>query len=79
MRARRRNRGRVEQAASSGRLSVRLKSEVEAITARAVRFRAVRHESEILNDAVIVCAGGVLPTDLLRSMGIDTVTKYGEA
>jgi len=79
MRARRRNRGRVEQAASSGRLSVRLKSEVEAITARAVRFRAVRQESEILNDAVIVCAGGVLPTDLLRSMGIDTVTKYGEA
>lgn len=79
MRARRRNRGRVEQAASSGRLSVRLKSEVEAITARAVRFRAGRQESEILNDAVIVCAGGVLPTDLLRSMGIDTVTKYGEA
>jgi len=31
------------------------------------------------NDAVIVCAGGVLPTGLLQSMGIRFETKYGTA
>jgi hypothetical protein len=31
------------------------------------------------NDAVIVCAGGILPTDFLKSMGISIETKYGTA
>jgi thioredoxin reductase (NADPH) len=29
------------------------------------------------NDAVIVCAGGILPTAFLKSVGIDVETKYG--
>jgi thioredoxin reductase (NADPH) len=29
------------------------------------------------NDCVIVCAGGVLPTPLLQSIGIRFETKYG--
>ena len=33
----------------------------------------------IANDAVIVNAGGVLPDDFLRSMGIAVDTKYGTA
>jgi len=28
---------------------------------------------------VIVSAGGVLPTDFLRSVGIEVATKYGTA
>jgi hypothetical protein len=32
----------------------------------------------LANDAVIVCAGGVLPTGLLRDMGVTVVMKYGE-
>jgi hypothetical protein len=28
---------------------------------------------------VIVCAGGILPTAFLKSIGIDTETKYGTA
>ena len=29
------------------------------------------------NDAVIVCAGGLLPTPLLQQIGIKFETKYG--
>jgi len=31
------------------------------------------------NDAIIVNAGGVLPTEFLRSIGINVETKYGTA
>jgi hypothetical protein len=31
------------------------------------------------NDAIIVSAGGVLPNDFLRSIGIEVETKYGTA
>ncbi len=34
---------------------------------------------ELDNDAVIVSAGGILPTDFLRKIGIDVETKYGTA
>jgi hypothetical protein len=29
------------------------------------------------NDAVIICAGGILPTEFLKSIGIQIETKYG--
>jgi hypothetical protein len=31
------------------------------------------------NDAVIVCAGGLLPTPLLQKIGIEFATKFGSA
>jgi len=31
------------------------------------------------NDAVIVNAGGILPTAFLKEIGIDVETKYGTA
>ena len=34
-------------------------------------------ERESPNDAVIVCVGGVLPTEFLRSMGVEIETKHG--
>jgi thioredoxin reductase len=37
-------------------------------------------ESVILpNQAVIVCAGGILPTGFLKEVGIEVETKYGTA
>jgi hypothetical protein len=33
----------------------------------------------VRNDAVIVCAGGILPTAFLKSIGIEVETKYGTA
>ena len=43
---------------------------------------AIEHAGEMLqmeNDAVIVSAGGVLPSDFLRRVGISVETKYGTA
>jgi thioredoxin reductase (NADPH) len=34
-------------------------------------------ELKVSNDAVIVSAGGILPNDFLRSIGIKVETKYG--
>jgi len=43
---------------------------------------AIEHGGQVLkvrNDAVIVSAGGVLPSDFLKRVGITVETKYGEA
>ena len=56
-----------------------MKSQVKRIEPEAV---AIEHGEEILtlpNDAVIVSAGGVLPSDFLRRVGISVETKYGTA
>jgi hypothetical protein len=42
-------------------------------------LRSDGRDVEIRNDAVIVSAGGVLPTDFLRGIGIEVETKYGTA
>jgi thioredoxin reductase len=78
-RAKARNRDRVEAAASSGTLKVLLKSNVKQIEHEQV---AIEHAGQMLsmrNDAVIVSAGGVLPSDFLRRVGISVETKYGTA
>ena len=38
-----------------------------------------RSKLEVENDAIIVSAGGVLPNDFLRSIGVEVETKYGTA
>lgn len=73
------NRARVQRAADSGRLAMLLESEVMAIEGSAVRLRQRGRELCLANDDVIVCAGGVLPTDFLASIGIAIETKYGTA
>jgi len=47
------------------------------IRATSVRLRAATGELEIGNDAVIVCAGGILPGAFLRSIGVEIETKHG--
>ena len=76
-RAKARNRDRIEAAAKSGRLKVMMKSNVKRIEAEKV---SIEHEGamvEMGNDAVIVSAGGVLPSDFLRRVGIAVETKRG--
>ncbi len=78
-RAKARNRERVECAAQSQRLQVLLKSKVRQIEREQV---AIERDGELLkvrNDAVIISAGGVLPSDFLRRIGISVETKYGTA
>ena len=78
-RAKARNRDRVQAAASTGTLQVMLQSNVKQIDREQV---AIEHAGKMLNvrnDAVIVSAGGVLPSDFLRRVGISVETKYGTA
>lgn len=78
-RAKPRNRERVAAAERAGHLRVLLKSSVKRIETESV---TIEHEGslvEIKNDAVIVSAGGVLPTDFLKRIGITVETKYGTA
>ncbi len=78
-RAKVRNRQRVDAAIEAGRLQLLLQSEVKAITEERVAIVRQGRGMHISNDAVIVNAGGVLPTDFLRGIGIDVVTKWGTA
>ncbi|MBF8292038.1 MAG: 4Fe-4S ferredoxin [Steroidobacteraceae bacterium] len=78
-RAKTKNRERVAAAEQSGRLRVMLKSQVQSIEPQAVELRADGVVGKVENDAVIVSAGGILPTDFLRSVGIEIETKYGTA
>lgn len=78
-RARRRNRDRVASLSQAGRISTHLGSEVLRISIdRAVLRKSCGQQMDVANDAVIICAGGILPTGLLRDMGVAVVTKYGE-
>jgi thioredoxin reductase (NADPH) len=76
-RAKPRNRQRVADATSAGKLQVLLGSVVKSIRPDSVQLLHDKRELTLPNDAVIVNAGGVLPNDFLRSIGIEVETKYG--
>jgi thioredoxin reductase (NADPH) len=78
-RAKSRNRERVADAQRSLGLSVLLNSQVRRIDDGTATVDQQGHLMRIANDAVIVSAGGVLPDDFLRSIGIAVDTKYGTA
>jgi thioredoxin reductase (NADPH) len=73
------NRQRVQAAERSGSLKLLLGSKVHRIEAGAVLMERAGRAFELRNDAVIVNAGGVLPSDFLRRIGIHVETKYGTA
>jgi thioredoxin reductase/NAD-dependent dihydropyrimidine dehydrogenase PreA subunit len=78
-RAKARNRERIERAAQAKRLQVLLKSKVHQIEREQVAIERNGELLKVRNDAVIVSAGGVLPSDFLRRIGITVETKYGSA
>jgi thioredoxin reductase/Pyruvate/2-oxoacid:ferredoxin oxidoreductase delta subunit len=78
-RAKAKNRERVETARKSGQLNVLLQSSVKKIGRHDVEIEHRGQRMNIKNDAVIVCAGGILPTAFLKSTGIEVETKYGTA
>ena len=71
------NRKLVEAACGSGRLKVLFQSKVSRIDDTVVEIEQNGQRMRIKNDAVIVCAGGVLPNAFLKSIGIQVETKYG--
>jgi thioredoxin reductase/NAD-dependent dihydropyrimidine dehydrogenase PreA subunit len=76
-RARMANRGKVETLAGQGRLNILMPSTLRRITEKAVELQASGQPLSIANDNVIICAGGILPSDFLKQTGITVETKYG--
>lgn len=76
-RAKPKNRERVEAAAKGGRLKVMLNSNVKLIAPDRVQMVQNDMPMMVANDAIIVNAGGVLPTDFLKRVGIEVDTKFG--
>ncbi len=78
-RAKEKNRQKVESAKAAGRLTVLLNSNTKEITKKTVVIDQEGQRIEIKNDAIIVSAGGILPTGMLRDIGIEVDTKFGTA
>ena len=76
-RAKQKNRDKVDAASKKGRLKVLLSSNVKSIEEKQVHIEHNGTIGTLRNDAVIVCAGGILPTGFLKEIGITVETKYG--
>lgn len=71
------NRVRLHDMESKGLLTVRLKSSVKSIEKDKLILEQGGEKFEIPNDAIIVCAGGILPTPFLKEIGVMVETKFG--
>ncbi|HEC20238.1 MAG TPA: 4Fe-4S dicluster domain-containing protein [Gammaproteobacteria bacterium] len=78
-RAKEKNRQKVADAEARGTLTVLMKSNTKEITPDKVVLEQNGEQIEIDNDAVIVSAGGILPTGMLKELGISVETKRGTA
>jgi thioredoxin reductase/NAD-dependent dihydropyrimidine dehydrogenase PreA subunit len=79
-RCRQPNRKRIDAEIEAGRLTALMGSQVEEIFEDRVTLRDASGEQlSIQNDAVVIQVGGTAPTALLEDVGIEIVTKYGEA
>jgi thioredoxin reductase (NADPH) len=78
-RVKQRNRDALDNARRAGRLQLLLESQVRSIEAGTVLVEHGGTLHALRNDAVIVCAGGSLPTPLLQRAGILFETKHGTA
>jgi thioredoxin reductase (NADPH) len=78
-RAKARNRERLESARKTGRLHIVMRSQVRQIAQDAVVVEQSGKLMRIPNEVVIVAAGGIVPTDFLKNVGVQVQTKYGTA
>lgn len=74
-----RNRELLQEAASAGQLTLALRTQVQQITEHQVVLDRDGESFSIANDTVIVCVGGLLPTQMLKDLGIEVETKYGSS
>jgi thioredoxin reductase len=73
------NRLLVEEQEQAGHLRVMLQTDVVSIQSKTVTVLCAGRQEEFANEAVIVCAGGLLPKPLLQKAGVEFETKYGTA
>lgn len=71
------NRAKLELMEREGLLTVMLNSSVISIHEKHVEIAQNKVVQRYPNDAVVVCAGGMLPIPILQKMGIQFATKYG--
>ena len=76
-RAKPKNRELVEEMEAAGQIRVLFNSNVQSIGERSVIIEVEGTNESIANDAVIVSAGGILPSAFLRTIGIEVETKWG--
>jgi thioredoxin reductase/Pyruvate/2-oxoacid:ferredoxin oxidoreductase delta subunit len=76
-RAKPKNRQLVESMQSSGELRVLLSSNVKSIGEKSAELAIGDQVETIPNDAVVVSAGGILPSAFLKTIGIHVETKWG--
>lgn len=76
-RARQKNRQRIADMQQRHAMNVLMSSNVRKIHNSKVEIEQDGKLVELENDAIIVCAGGILPTPFLREIGIQVDTKYG--
>ncbi len=74
-----RNRERLNEAQNAGRLNVALASNITRIEERHVILEHGGQRITLENDNTIICAGGLLPTPMLKDIGIRIETKFGMA
>mgnify|MGYP002084055904 CR=1 FL=1 len=72
-------RQRLNEAVLRNAVRVLLGSSVRAIEPNSVVVDKSGRRSRVANDAIIICAGGVLPTALLADVGVEVDRKFGTA
>ena len=77
-RVKEKNRQRLKAQQEAGRLRVELKSKVIEIHKDHLLFETTAGREDLRNDVIIICAGGILPTPVLKAIGINFSTKHGE-
>lgn len=78
-RAKPKNRDKVAQMSAAGQVNTLMSSNVREIREDAVVIEADGKLLALPNDAVVICAGGILPTGFLKEIGVEVETKYGTA
>ncbi|TNF35657.1 MAG: 4Fe-4S dicluster domain-containing protein [Gammaproteobacteria bacterium] len=78
-RAKEKNRSGIQSAMDSGRINVLFNSNVKTIDEHSVTIVQEDRELKLDNHAIIVSAGGILPSGFLKEIGIEVETKYGTA
>ncbi len=71
------NRDRLQEQEAAGRIKVMLKSNVKLVEPDKVHLEYNGETVVLPNDAIIVCAGGILPTPFLKEIGVMVETKFG--
>ena len=78
-RAKEKNRMLIQQASEQNTITVIYNSTVKSIDKNNVTLNLEDKQEIIDNDAIIVNAGGILPTGFLKETGIEVETKHGTA